>query len=271
MLLSAHENLLGDRPLEEKWALLEEYGYDGIDLVAPNVPSRAELIKKLAADSKLKPAVLYSRLQPLSLLAPDIETRYRAVEALKDRLRWAAQIGAFGVIVVPVFGPAQILDTGPLVPQRTTEIALTVLLLTELAHWAHEHTPDVRLILEPVNRSESHLLYEPAEAAIIARQIASLNLSTLLDFYHIDIEQQDIHELAAAVADVLSLVHLADLGRVVPGAANPGRDWVAWFRPLRQAGYDGWFGLECKPPAAPEQLRAAAVLLREAWTQAGSS
>lgn len=107
----------------------------------------------------------------------------------------------------------------------------------------------VTLVLEPVNVRVDHpgaLLDRTAEAAYVARGVASPFFGVLYDLYHSTVEGEDVGAEVTAAADVIRYVQIAD----APGRGEPGTgaiDWPTALATLRGSGYDGPIGLEYYP------------------------
>lgn len=125
----------------------------------------------------------------------------------------------------------------------------------------------VTLVLEPVNGRVDHpgaLLDRTAEAAYVARGVASPYFGVLYDLYHSTVESEDPATEVLAAADVIRYVQIAD----APGRGEPGTgaiDWTASLAILRGAGYEGPIGLEYYPttPSA-ESVKLIQTLAAEA-------
>lgn len=107
----------------------------------------------------------------------------------------------------------------------------------------------ITLVLEPVNVRVDHpgsLLDRTAEAAYVARGVASPFFGVLYDLYHSTVEGEDPATELANARDVIRYVQVAD----APGRGEPGSgaiDWPARLADLRSSGYDGPIGLEYYP------------------------
>jgi sugar phosphate isomerase/epimerase len=100
----------------------------------------------------------------------------------------------------------------------------------------------LRIILEPLNRTETDLLHTIGECAAFLDRFA-IEVPVVADLYHIMLE----HEPLQALRDFASLIghaHIADSGRTPPGQG----DWptAEFIRTLEAIGYDGNVSIECK-------------------------
>jgi sugar phosphate isomerase/epimerase len=252
MKLSCLNAMVGDRPLAETFAMVRDAGFDGIDFRGDFAGEHVDEIEELVKSTGFPVATIYGRIT-VPLLSAGAADRHASVEMVRDRLRTAAAVGAENVIVVPIFGEAQITaDAGDGVV--ATEIAVMFALLAELAEDARE--AGVHILLEPLNRKETHLLTSPSRTAELTRRLGSPWVRTMLDTYHTDLEGQDSVAELNAGGDQIGLIHLSDRSRQLPG--DGGID----FAPILAAGFDGWLGLECMETYDAEQLSRCVGWLR---------
>ena len=256
MKLSCFEMMLGDRPLAEKFALVQASGFDGIDLRGDLVRPRLRETRALIRQTGMKVPSVYGRLTT-PLLAKTVKERLAAMDLLRGRLADAAAVDADHLIVVPIFGEPRItVQRGQGVEE--IELALLMVLLDELRAEAEAH--QVSLVLEPLNRRETHLLVSPTQAAELTRALGSRWIGTMADTYHMDAEGQDATREIVCAADQLHLLHLSDRERRLPGSG--GIDFAPILRQVASLGYTGFLGLECKGTFEVAELRASVDRLR---------
>jgi sugar phosphate isomerase/epimerase len=250
MRLSCPEQMLGDRPLSDKVTLIRDTGFDGIDLRYATLtdPANASLIHALP----LPIGAVYSQIREPSLLSPTAQARADAVAEVVARARRAAQLGAERLILVPIFGSAQITLAQDDEAVRAAERALFLVSLKEISD-ALTNIP-LTIVLEPLNAQETHLLRDPVEAAEWCAIVGSPRIQTMVDTYHCYQEGYDIPGKIRGVGDHLALVHLSDANRGLPGEGEVNFEDV--LRTLQQVGYDGWAGYECRPIVTADDLDA---------------
>lgn len=256
MKLSVHEMMLGEQPIAEKFAIVKECGFDGIDLRGDLMAGRIDEVTQLIAETGVTVPNIYGRITT-PLVARTERQRAEAMELVRDRLAGAQAVGAANVIVVPIFGPPQIaVDRGAGVEE--VEEAVLLAQLAELEDVARE--AETRIVIEPLNRDETHLFWSPAKAAAFVRLLKSLWVGTMIDTYHMDREGQNALAEIDAVGDKLDLVHLSDRNRRLPGEG--GIDFGPIVQHLQKVGYNGWLGFECTGPFIPEQLTRSVGYVR---------
>lgn len=256
MLIGCAEQLIPEENIEAKFEQAAIMGFNSLDLIGIDLRQKADRIHQAAASTGVKVGAIYSRL-PNPLLHPEPATRREVLNALKDRLDGAAAVNAVGVILVPVFGKPLLPDLRPLFSVRKLEEELLVAILEELAPTLE--TVGVKLILEPLNKAETHFLNTVEHAVQICKRIGSPHVKVLADIYHMNQEENMIESIRAA-RDYIAHVHVSSSDRLLPRPDDI--DYLAVISALREIGYDAVMALECKPPENSAELQQAAKYLR---------
>lgn len=255
------EEIVPGATLEERLANLEAWGYQGVQFGRRTMELGWPTIREGLAKSNIQVCIAGGGGD---LLVPDPAARQAVVDRLTAGLRLAAEIGAVGSIVVPIRRP---LIEPPPPPKTLYELEREILIeeLRKLAPVAEE--TGAKVILEPLNRYESHFLQRLEQAAEICRAVGSPGITLLADFFHMNIEEVDLGRAIEENADCLAYVHLADSNRYQPGAGH--LDFRPGLAALKRIGYDGWLTLECriKGPDKGEALAASARYLRKLWDE----
>ncbi len=181
----------------------------------------------LLSESPEKSLAAQQRLAELLELAASLEAPVVTVGGFRGRLAWA---GADGV-------------------QKLAEI------LSQAA--AQAQSLGVRIALEPLNRYENDFLHNAGEGLDFIAATGQGNLGLLLDTFHMNIEEADIHATITRVmqAGRLYHVHLGDSNRMAAGLGH--FDFAGLVESLNQSGYDGYLSAELLPQ--PDADRAAAI------------
>jgi sugar phosphate isomerase/epimerase len=96
---------------------------------------------------------------------------------------------------------------------------------------------------------------------------AGPEIAIMADFFHMNIEEADIAASIRAARERIVYVHVADSNRLQPGRGH--LDFTPGFRALKEIGYDGWLGIECRVEGPYEDaLAESAALLRDLWAAA---
>ncbi len=257
MDLSVHEDMLSNVPLSVKFERARDAGFDGIDLRGDLLTRRVDVIRRLSEQTGIRTSSIYSRLG-ISLVSRNIDIRREAMSILRHRIRDTHQVGATKLIVVPIFGAPQITvqrENGI----RDIELSLLLVLLDELSEYADRY--DVDVVLEPLNRDETHLLTSPSETATLCERIGNGRVKTMVDFYHIDRNGQELVEEIEGAKESLALIHLSNRNRKLPGPV--GVNFRSGIECLKRIGYNGLLGFECSGPFTVDELRASNSWVRK--------
>lgn len=100
----------------------------------------------------------------------------------------------------------------------------------------------LRLAIEPLNRFESDLVNTCADAVRMVEQIGHPAVGILLDAFHMNIEEPDIHTAILKAGDRLLHLQVAENYRGTPGRGQT--RWDEYRRGLEDAGYRGAVTIE---------------------------
>ncbi|MGQ9514000.1 MAG: sugar phosphate isomerase/epimerase family protein [Thermoproteota archaeon] len=249
MKLAVQENLVPGKSLGEKLSKLEQYGFEGIELWGRD--ELGNMIKEIienVSTSNVKVSTICSGYKG-DLMGAERKVREEAMEGVKQRLSWAAELGATGVIVVPTFGEPKICDLSPI--YKSVEEFEKKLLIEECKILG-KHAEDVGsfVLLEPLNRYETHLIRRLDDAVKICKEVRMDHVRIMADFFHMNIEERSIPESIEAAGEYIAHIHLADSTRELPGYGHT--DFKGGFSALKKIGYKRYMALECSIPGPPE-------------------
>ena len=108
-------------------------------------------------------------------------------------------------------------------------------LLQELGDRAEAYGIDCAL--EVLNRNETYILTDCAEAIEYCNKIGKKNVNILLDTYHMNIEEDDMCAAIRNAGDMLGHFHVGENNRKLPGMNNS-LDWKNIGQALRDIHYD---------------------------------
>jgi len=259
--LAVQENLIPGRSLGERLALAEELGFEGVEFWGHGIRERLGEIREAISTTSLKVSTVCSGYRG-DLLSASREERELAVRDIEQLLAAAAELGAVGVIVVPTFGGPKLPDLWPLYRSVwELERALLVEELKVLGRAAEN--VGARVLVEPLNRYETHFLNRVDQAVAILEEVGSPGVALMVDFFHMNIEEASVEEALRLALPHLMHVHLADSNRLPPGFGHT--DFRGPFRVLKEGGYRHFMALECHVPEPKvESLRKAVGYLRSA-------
>ena len=263
MLLAVSENMIPGAGYLEKLRFLRGHGYDGIELFPDTAALETVELKQAMAETDICAPSMRGRTR--NLLSADPAARQDQIEDLKGVCGLAEEFGVGAVIIVPVFGGPRVPDLAPWRSAVELEEALLESILPKIGSIAADH--GVTLVMEPLNRYETHFLNTLTHGAALCQRAGHPNVRVMADFFHMHIEEADIAASLAANLPFVSHVHLADSNRDLPGCGHT--DFAPAFRVLKQSGYSGAFALECpRQGTADFGFKECAAYLRRMWQEA---
>jgi D-psicose/D-tagatose/L-ribulose 3-epimerase len=230
----------GDLALEEIAGRVAELGFDGVGLLGDPERYPARESERLLGDWGL--SVMAITPKNVDLAHPDGTIRRRAVDYYLRLVEWAAEFGG------PLVGCHNYVGRTQPIASLRSEADLFADGVARIAERAD--ACGVRLVLEALNRYESHLV-NTAEQAIAVIEILEQRgspgtVGILLDAYHMNIEESDPAGAIRRAGDRLWLYHAADSNRQGIGRGHV--DFGAQMEALNAVGYNGPVILECTPP-----------------------
>ena len=255
--LSSQLRIIPGKDLAEKLAMMEKWGFDGVEL-GGDIVGKEKKYEDAVKKTNLKVSAICWGSHNGDLVSDVVEKRAGGVEALKCVLTAAGALGSTGVVFVPAFNGQTKLNN--------QEIR-KVLVDTLPAIGDHAVKAGTRLLMEPLNRREAFFLRQVADAASIARDCQSPGIGVMGDFYHMAVEEtSDLGAFISGGPDVHH-VHLASRTRVLPGQDD--RRFVDGFRGLKWIGYRDYCSYECSVRGdAREEIPKSMAFLRDQWAMA---
>jgi len=177
--------------------------------------------------------------------------------ALDHAVRALGRAAELGVRIV-VFGSSGAKNVPEGFPFGTAWNQI-VALLRNLGPVAARH--DITIAIEPLNRKESNIVNLAEEGLRLARQVAHPNIQLLIDFYHLEMEQEDPAVILRAGSAIRHLHIAHPEGRVFP--AEAGMIYSRFFAALRQIRYQGRCSIEAYTSDFPADGRRALRNLRQ--------
>ncbi|MCS7223543.1 MAG: sugar phosphate isomerase/epimerase [Armatimonadetes bacterium] len=263
MKLACQDGLVPGDSLEEKLDRLAAWGYEGVEFWGSDwLVENAETVRQKVEKAGLTVSTVCAGYRG-SLLDPDPSVRQQAQKDIEARLRAAGQLGAVGLIFVPIFGGPRLPDLSPFRSALQLEDELLLLYLERLAPVAErEHT---LLLLEPLNRYETHYLRRVEQAVALCEKVQAPGIAVMADLFHMSIEEASLPDAIRAGGRWIRHVHLADSNRLLPGWGHT--DFRSAFAALKEIGFTDFMALECGVPGDPrETLPQAASFLRSQMT-----
>jgi sugar phosphate isomerase/epimerase len=249
--------------LEERIAFVDQVGYDGIEVhLADSLRRPPEELETAFRGQRVRPTTIDGVRK---LLDPDPAERAASLTLLCERLELCARLAGVAVLLVPIFGRPLLPDLSPIYSAVDLERALFLAQLKEIAE--HASRTGAKLMIEPLNRYESHFVNTLDQGAEYCRRINRPSIRIMADFFHMSIEEASLEASLRQAAPFVEYVHVADSNRKQPGRGH--LDFRSGLRALKAAGYDGYLGVECGLLGPTDDaLREAATYLRKVWSEA---
>jgi D-psicose/D-tagatose/L-ribulose 3-epimerase len=184
--------------------------------------------------------------------AEDAAVRRAAADLLRRWIDFGGEVGAAAVIVVPSDRPSPA-GRAP----RADLLLHCAETIADVVSTYDGAAPVV--VIEPINRYETHLVRTVAEAEQLRRAIDSPQVALMVDLFHMNLEEDSLTQPVRDHAANLAHVHLADNQRREPGSGR--LDFEAIFDVLEEIDYRGSLALEFLP-ASDAALRRAREYLQ---------
>jgi sugar phosphate isomerase/epimerase len=273
--LAVQTLLVPGETMQETFANARDYGFDAIEIaIGPRYELGEHLTELKAASAATGLPIAAICTHPIhDPLQPDKTERANRFAALTDLLAQADELGARGVVSVPL-RPAR--GFANFAEQQEIAGALIDEAVEEIGAWAAAlPAGHAALFIEPLNRSEAFLVNRVEQGAAIARRVNNPRVLTLADSYHMNIEERDMGEPIRTAGPLLGHVHVADNNRLQPGKGHI--DWRTFFSALNEIDYPGYVSIECWSPAGPriegdpeQALPESVAFMRAVWSNVTS-
>ncbi len=227
---------------DQKLAAVKELGFDGFEIEGKSL---------LNQFSKVQKAIERTRLPIIGICGGyrgwigdfDRKQRIQALDDIKQMLQAAKELGIAGIVAPAAWGMFS-LRLPPTVPPRTREEDRAVLLesLAILNHAAQE--TQTWIFLEPLNRYEDHMINTLSDAHSLIQEGGWDRVLITADFYHMNIEENQIPDTIRAYGPKIGHVHLADNHRYEPGTGHT--NFLSGIQALHENGYAGVLTFECR-------------------------
>jgi sugar phosphate isomerase/epimerase len=256
--LAIQTSRLPGETLADKFRNASRFGFDAVEVTIGPDFDLAEHLDELREASALA-GLPVSGICTHSIhdpLMPDEAERANRFAGLASLVRMADDLGADGVISVPVRRAVAF----PGVEDLERELA--DMAVAEFGRWSRS-LPEGKaaVFLEPINRYEATFLRRVEQAADIAGRIGSPRVRSLADFFHMNIEEADMADPIRRAAPQLGYVHIADNNRLQPVAGC--LNFQPPFRALKEVGYEGYVSIECTGFGGPLEAGGLEAMLPE--------
>lgn len=249
---------------------LARLGYDALEIPGNPVQYLLPETRAVLRDTGLGVSAVcpqaYGAERDLTTAAAS--NRSRAFDYFVSLIDMAAELGAPAVILGPLTAVRRNMPESA--PEQEWEWAVDA--LRRLAERASG--TGVRLVIEPWNRYETHLVNRIEQGLQLARDAGAANVGVMGDLFHMNIEESDIPAALRLAGPALLNIHFADSNRRAPGRGHI--DFVPVTRALQESGYQHYLSVEYLPPrfvfefGVPEEYvhsypAETIATMRQAW------
>lgn len=235
--------VFGEKPIQEIMKFASETGYDEIEVHANVEAYDWDQIKKYSQDYHISIRGLSGDAgwpnEETDMAHADPRTRDKAVTHFKRQVDAAYTVGAEYIVVSPS-APGKSAPLG----NGEEDWNWAIESVKKLASYANERGID--LIMEPLNRYESCLLNNARQAKQFIKEVNHPNVKTMLDTFHMNIEETSLSKPFVELGDDLAHIHVADSNRKGIGRGRLPFDEVASV--IKETGYNGTITVECLAP-----------------------
>jgi sugar phosphate isomerase/epimerase len=245
MELSICSWTFGEEPIEKVVNFVKDTGYDAVELHASLAISNPHYINNLTKEIDLKISGLTGDAgwpdENKDLANRNPVNRKKAIEYFKRQIEAVKNVNGRYLIVCPsAVGKSAPMGDG----KEDWEWAIdSIHQLTERAAEC-----DVKLIIEPLNRYESCIVHSADDAYRFVNEINHPIVKTLLDTFHMNIEEKDMIEPFRRINEIVEVVHVADNNR--QGLGRGKLPFKQIFSELQSLKYEGTIVVECCAPGA---------------------
>jgi len=119
---------------------------------------------------------------------------------------------------------------------------------------------NVVVVLEPLNKKECNLINSVVEGGVIVEEVNHPNFRLLADIYHMLMDGEG-PESIEKYGHLIHHTHIAEKeGRAAPGTQN--EDFTAYFKALKNVGYEGMMSIECRWEDLEKQASTAIAAMK---------
>jgi sugar phosphate isomerase/epimerase len=229
MHLSTH-NWMRAEPLAVTLKRIKKYGYESIEISGEPAQYDIKDTRALLKEHGIRCwGAVTLTLGERNLAAKDEGQRAKSVDYVKSVITMVSELEGEVVTLVPA-------TVGKVVPDGTEEEEWQWVVEATKECFAYARGKGVRLAIEPLNRFETYLFNRAAQALALADAVDP-DCGVCLDAFHLNIEEEDIHDAIRLAGNRLFDFHVADNNRFAAGLGH--LDWPKIVATLKEIGYDG--------------------------------
>lgn len=252
--------------IKEKFQFIKEMGFETYEIDGKLLVENVEAVKEAIAETGITVETACNGYDgwPGDFIE---ERRLRGVEQISDMLRALAEVGGRGFVIPAAWGMFTY-RLPPMTSPRSKEwdfkaVSESLVVLDKVAG-----ETGTKVYLEPLNRYQDHMINLLADAYKYIEVNQLKNVEIIADFYHMNIEEDDISTALTEFKDNVGHIHLADNHRYQPGSGAI--DFPKHFKTIKELGYEGNMVYECRLRGDDHRQIYVDSLnyLKDVWTKA---
>ena len=228
--------------IKEKFQYVKELGFEGFEIDGKLLVDHLDEVKEAIAETGIPVTTACGGYA--GWIGDFIEERrLNGLAEIKLILEALKEVGGKGIVVPAAWGMFTY-RLPPMTSPRSQNgdrkaVTESLVYLDKVA----EET-GTTIFLEPLNRYQDHMINTLADARSYIEENELKNVKIIADFYHMNIEEDDISEALHQNRDLVGHIHLADNHRYQPGSGS--LDFKKHFTTLEEDGYEGFLTIECR-------------------------
>jgi len=238
-------------------ARAKELGFSVFDVFISDPESfPTQQVKQAAAETGMPVVTTTTLNDKTNIISPDPAVRANGVKSLKTLVDINVELGS------PILGGVNYASWGYLTrkPRTQQEWDWSVECMREAATYAKEQG-DLTIVVEPVNRFETHFLNIAEDAVRYCKDVGTGNMKVHLDSFHMIREESSFTQAVNQCGkEYLGYIHVCESNRGIPGTALV--PWKEFFSAVQAIGYDGYLTIESFDPGF-EELSANCAIWRK--------
>jgi len=226
----------------EKFRYVKEMGFEGFEIDGKLLVDHLDEVKQAIQETGLP---VTTACGGYSGWIGDFieERRLLGLANIKEILQALKEVGGKGIVVPAAWGMFTY-RLPPMTSPRSVEGDWKA--VSESLHYLDQAAEETgtTIFLEPLNRYQDHMINTLAEARRYIVDNNLKNVKIIADFYHMNIEEDNMLDSLHENRDLIGHIHLADNHRYQPGSGS--LDFPKLFNQLKEDGYEGFLNIECR-------------------------
>ncbi|MGQ2375412.1 sugar phosphate isomerase/epimerase family protein [Companilactobacillus zhachilii] len=228
--------------LVKKMKYIKSLGFDGYEIDGKLLVDNVEEVKKAIKESGIPVTTACGGYD--GWIGDYVaEKRYNGIHQIAKILEALHEVGGNGIIVPASWS----MHSNRLLPMKSPrspewdfkEVSESLKYLDKIAG-----ETKTKVYLEPLCSYQDYMINLLADSRRYIDENNLKNVEIIADFYHMNMEEDDMAEPLHEQKDKLGHVHIADNQRYQPGSGQ--MDYVKPFTQLYKDGYKNWIVYECR-------------------------